>query len=172
MSMPSSSATASAWSSWLHARQQHGHWRTGPLRPAVAPQPPSPPGAFVFAGIQIIILIILGWAFVRFKLIDGGAFMPQINVMVLRVAFPALTLYLLGIKLDLMDAEVWRSGIRERAGHTCMHLVALACWTHKWVGHEWDLHASMHVAHVCCVTSPPRCRHRQQLACRRFQQRK
>lgn len=47
------------------------------------------------------------------------------NVLVLRVAFPALNIYLLGIKLDLMDAETWRcaSACPEYLLHAIIYLV-------------------------------------------------
>nr|ARO50094.1 hypothetical protein [Yamagishiella unicocca] len=60
-------------------------------------------------GVQIMVLVFSGWCFARFGLLSAEPFMGQINVLILRLAFPTLTIYLLGLKLDLRDAEVWRS---------------------------------------------------------------
>ncbi|GLC32936.1 hypothetical protein PLESTM_000005500 [Pleodorina starrii] len=71
-------------------------------------------GAWAFqevvnVGIQIVLIVFSGWCFARFRLLSGEAFLGQINVLLLRVAFPTLNIYLLGIKVDLRDAEAWRS---------------------------------------------------------------
>ncbi|GLI64920.1 hypothetical protein VaNZ11_008314 [Volvox africanus] len=71
-------------------------------------------GAWAFqnvlnVGIQIVLIVFSGWCFARFRLLTAEHFMGQINVLLLRVAFPMLNIYLLGIKVDLRDAEAWRS---------------------------------------------------------------
>nr|AIF73521.1 hypothetical protein [Volvox ferrisii] len=60
-------------------------------------------------GIQILLLVFSGWCFPRFGLLSADQFMNQINVLILRVGFPSLTITLLGMKVDLRDGEVWRS---------------------------------------------------------------
>ncbi|KXZ45527.1 hypothetical protein GPECTOR_53g113 [Gonium pectorale] len=60
-------------------------------------------------GIQVLLLMALGWAFSRFKLLDQAKFLPQSNFIVLMLALPAFNLYLMGIKLDLQNPEPWKS---------------------------------------------------------------
>lgn len=60
------------------------------------------------AGVQILLLLLSGWGAVAAGVVEPRAFGPQVNVLILRVAFPALNIYLLGIKLDLLDADTWR----------------------------------------------------------------
>ncbi|KAG2450686.1 hypothetical protein HYH02_004525 [Chlamydomonas schloesseri] len=61
------------------------------------------------AGVQILLVVFCGWCFSRFRLLEPDKFMGQINVLLLRVGFTSLNIYLLGIKLNLKDAEAWRS---------------------------------------------------------------
>ncbi len=53
-------------------------------------------------------LMAAGWCFSRFGIITQSAFMPQINLVILQLALPAFNLYLMGIKLDLQDADAWK----------------------------------------------------------------
>ncbi|KAG2494243.1 hypothetical protein HYH03_007598 [Edaphochlamys debaryana] len=63
----------------------------------------------VNVGIQILAAIGLGWALVRWRILDGEKYMPQVNTLVLWVGITALNGYYLGLKLDLYDGEAWRT---------------------------------------------------------------
>ncbi|EFJ47638.1 hypothetical protein VOLCADRAFT_91985 [Volvox carteri f. nagariensis] len=57
-------------------------------------------GAWAFqgvlnVGVQIVLIVFSGWCFARFGLLTADQFMGQINVLLLRVAFPMLNIYLL-----------------------------------------------------------------------------
>ncbi len=56
------------------------------------------------AGVQIVLLVFMGWGFARWGLLEGERFMGQINVLILRAAFPALTIYLL-VSTSPMDSN-------------------------------------------------------------------
>ncbi|EFJ50157.1 hypothetical protein VOLCADRAFT_88990 [Volvox carteri f. nagariensis] len=60
-------------------------------------------------GVQVLVLIALGYLFARFKLLEQAKFLPQSNFVVLMLALPAFNLYLMGIKLDLQNPEPWKS---------------------------------------------------------------
>ncbi|GLC36619.1 hypothetical protein PLESTB_000252500 [Pleodorina starrii] len=60
-------------------------------------------------GVQVLVLMGLGYLFARFKFLEQGKFLPQSNFIVLMLALPAFNLYLMGIKLDLQNPEPWKS---------------------------------------------------------------
>ncbi|EFJ46218.1 hypothetical protein VOLCADRAFT_93436 [Volvox carteri f. nagariensis] len=63
----------------------------------------------VNVGLQILLSIFLGWLLVRFRVLDAEKYMPQVNTLVLWVGVTCLAGYYLGIKLQLDDAEAWRT---------------------------------------------------------------
>ena len=56
----------------------------------------------------MLLVIATGYMFSRFNLLVSERFMPQVNVLVLMLCFPAFNLYLLGITLDLQLASAWK----------------------------------------------------------------
>ncbi|GLI66686.1 hypothetical protein VaNZ11_010620, partial [Volvox africanus] len=60
-------------------------------------------------GVQVLVLMGLGYIFARFKFLEQAKFLPQCNFLVLMLALPAFNLYLMGIKLDLQNPEPWKS---------------------------------------------------------------
>ncbi|GIL76316.1 hypothetical protein Vretifemale_5915, partial [Volvox reticuliferus] len=63
----------------------------------------------VTVGLQILLSIFLGWLLVRLRVLDAEKYMPQVNTLVLWVGVTCLSGYYLGLKLQLDDAEAWRS---------------------------------------------------------------
>ncbi|PNW69967.1 hypothetical protein CHLRE_17g700050v5 [Chlamydomonas reinhardtii] len=63
----------------------------------------------VNVGLQILLAIGLGWALVAARVLDAERYMPQVNTLVLWVGITSLNGYYLGVKLQLFDAEAWRS---------------------------------------------------------------
>ncbi|KAG2499308.1 hypothetical protein HYH03_002886 [Edaphochlamys debaryana] len=60
-------------------------------------------------GIQVMLLMGIGWFFARFRILEQAKFLPQANMLVLWLVMPCFNLYLMGIRLDLQDLEVWKS---------------------------------------------------------------
>ncbi|GLC33115.1 hypothetical protein PLESTM_000026000 [Pleodorina starrii] len=83
----------------------------------------------VNVGLQILLSIFLGWMLVRLRILDAEKYIPQVNTLVLWLGVTSLTGYYLGLKLQLKDADAWRS---LAAYILWIALTQAAIWVYCW----------------------------------------
>lgn len=68
-----------------------------------------PPLSSLHAGVQVLLSIGAGWLCARAQWVDDAdALSRAVNAFVMKAAFPAFIIHLLGVRSDLRDADAWR----------------------------------------------------------------